>query len=97
MSLNRSGSQVKSIKKGIATTAKNAGVEGVTPHVFRHTAAVWMAEASISMSEIAQYLSHSNTNITERVYARFSPDHLRRAASALEVMPHIVSRGSMNL
>ena len=27
---------------------------------------------------------HSDPRITYRVYARFSPDHLRRAASALE-------------
>lgn len=42
-----------------------------------------MAEAGVSMDEIAQYLGHSNAAITARVYARFSPDHLRRAADAL--------------
>ncbi|EJF91640.1 site-specific integrase [Bartonella tamiae] len=89
--------RVLSIKKGIATTAKNACVEDVSPHVFRHTAAVWMAEAGISMSEIAQYLGHSSTSITEKVYARFSPDYLRNAASALEIDLHEVGRGSMNL
>mgnify|MGYP006423973977 CR=1 FL=1 len=37
------------------------------------------------MSEISQYLGHSSTRETERTYARFSPDHLRGAAEALEV------------
>src|SRR5690606_6558669 len=46
------GEQVKSVRKSIATAAKEAGLEDVTPHVFRHTAAVWMAEAGISMAEI---------------------------------------------
>lgn len=92
-----SGKPVASIKKGINTTARNAGVEDVSPHVFRHTAAVWMAEAGISMSEIAQYLGHSSTSITEKVYARFSPDHLRSAANALEITPSLVSTGSVNL
>lgn len=31
-----------------------------------------------------QYLGHSSETVTYRVYARFSPDYLRRAASALE-------------
>jgi len=73
------GAPVKSIKKGIATAARNAGIENVSPHVFRHTAAVWMAEAGIPMSEIAQYLGHSNTSVTEKVYACCSPEHLRGA------------------
>jgi len=34
------GAPVKSIKKGIATTARNAGIDDVSPHIFRHTAAV---------------------------------------------------------
>jgi len=91
------GRPVKSIKKGIATAARNAGIEDVSPHVFRHTAAVWMAEAGIPMSEIAQYLGHSNTSVTEKVYARYSLEHLRGAASALEIAPHSISAGSVNL
>jgi len=39
------------------------------------------------MEEIAQYLGHSNTKVTERVYARFSPDFLQSAASALDDEP----------
>lgn len=61
------------------------GLEDVTPHVLRHSAAVWMAEAGVPMAEIAQYLGHSSTRITESHYARFSPDYLRQAASALDV------------
>ena len=73
------------MKKGIASAAERAGLEGVTPHVLRHTAAVWMAEAKTPMTEIAQYLGHSDSRITERVYARFSPDYLAGAAAALEL------------
>jgi len=79
------GERVKSIKKSIATAAKLANLDDVSPHVFRHTAAVWMAEAGIPISEIAQYLGHSNPIITYRVYAKYSPNHLRKAASALEM------------
>lgn len=79
------GKRVRSIKRGISSAARAANVAAVTPHVFRHTAAVWMAEGGTPMSEIAQYLGHSNTSMTERVYARYSPQHLRGAASNLEL------------
>lgn len=78
------GCPVLSVKKGFATAVARAGLDGVTPHVLRHTAAVHMAEAGIPISEISQYLGHTNSRITEKVYARFSPSYLRRAASALE-------------
>jgi integrase len=44
-----------------------------------------MAEGGVPMSEIAQYLGHSSTRVTETVYARYSPTYLRGAAKALEL------------
>lgn len=75
---------VKSIRKGIGNAATRAGIEDVSPHVFRHTAAVWMAEADESMEEIAQFLGHRDVSVTRKVYARFSPEHLRKTAKALD-------------
>lgn len=77
------GRSVASVKKGIAATAKTAGVK-CTPHVLRHTAAVHLAENGHSMDEIAQYLGHNSPVTTYRVYARYSPDHLRKLGSSLE-------------
>lgn len=78
------GRPVLNIRKGFATAAVAAGVPWCTPHVLRHTAAVWMAESGTPMAEIAQYLGHSDSRLSERVYARFSPAYLRKAASALD-------------
>lgn len=78
------GKKVVSAKRGLHRAAKRAGLDHVSPHMLRHSAAVHMAEAGRPMSEIAQYLGHSNTRITEQVYARYSPDYLRETASALE-------------
>lgn len=77
------GGSVGRIHKGFDAAAGAAGLPWCTPHVLRHTAAVWLAESGVPMAEIAQYLGHSDSRITERVYARFSPSHLRKAASAL--------------
>lgn len=80
------GAKVGKVRKGIDNAARRAGLSDVTPHVLRHTAAVWMAEAGVPLFEISQYLGHTNSRITEQVYSRFSPQYLRKAASALEMM-----------
>ena len=91
------GRPVASVKKAIQRTAERAGLVGVTPYVLRHTAARWMTEAGIPMSEIAQYLGHTSTSVTERTYARYSPEHLRRASDAVSAMlADTVDKGPTN-
>lgn len=75
---------IKHIRYAMERISERAGLK-VTAHMFRHSAAVWMAEGSVPMSEIAQFLGHSNTQITERIYARYSPNYLRNAAKHLEI------------
>lgn len=78
------GGPVKSVKRSFREAVKRAGLgPDVTPHVLRHTAASWMAEAGVSMDEIAQFLGHSSPSTTFRIYAKFSPDYLQKAAKAL--------------
>lgn len=78
------GAKVGSVKKALATSAEKAGLGKVSPHMLRHTAAVHMAEAGVDFEEIAQYLGHNDMKVTRRVYARFSPNYLKKAASVLE-------------
>ena len=79
------GRRVKFIKMGLRRAGQRCGMEFVCAHVFRHSAATWMAEGGIPMAEIAQFLGHKDSRVTERVYARFSPTYLRGAASMLEL------------
>ncbi|HYA07748.1 MAG TPA: site-specific integrase [Xanthobacteraceae bacterium] len=78
------GSRVLSVKKALGAAGKRAGVPWVTAHVFRHSAACILAESGVPMGEIAQLLGHKDSRTTERVYARFSPDYLRKASKTLE-------------
>jgi integrase len=78
------GKPVKSVKRGLRVAAQRAGLEHVSPHDLRRSAAIHLAEDGISMEEIAQLLGHSNVNTTRQIYARFSSDYLRKAAEALE-------------
>lgn len=77
--------KVARVNKGITAASERSKLGFVTPHVMRHSAAVWMAEAGVPFEEIAQYLGHGDSRITERVYARYSPTHLRKAASVLDI------------
>lgn len=78
------GRRVRSVRTAFETACTKAGLEGVSPHTLRHTAAVHLAEGGCPMSEISQYLGHRDSRLTERVYARFSPGYLRHLAAVLE-------------
>ena len=74
---------VKNIRKAIEAAARRSGVK-CSPHVFRHTAGVWMAQADVPMTKISQFLGHTTTTVTESTYARYSPSFMKDAADALE-------------
>lgn len=76
------GQPVKSVKKAIAALARRTGIP-CSPHVFRHTAGVWMAEADVPMQKISQFLGHTSTKVTEATYARYSPSFMQDASAAL--------------
>ena len=78
------GGPVNSIRKGFTTAVTAAKLEGVTLHTLRHTGAVHMVAGGVPMRKISQFMGHSNTQITERTYARFAPDHLRDAADIVD-------------
>lgn len=77
------GKPVQSLKRGLKAAGAAIGRPDVSPHMLRHSAAVWLAEDGHSMEEIAQFLGHGDVKVTTRVYARFSPTHLRSLADSL--------------
>ena len=79
--IERGGKPIASIKKAFQAASARSGIKA-TPYTLRHTAAVWRAEEGIPMAELAQLMGHADSTTTERHYARFSPDHLRKAANA---------------
>lgn len=76
------GKPVTSIKKAIASAARRAKVP-CSPHVFRHTSGVWMANKDVPMDKIAQRLG-TTIRIAEKHYARHSPSYQQDAAEALD-------------
>lgn len=81
--IERGGKPVASVKKAFHAASERSGMS-VTPYTLRHTGAVWAAEAGVSMDELAQFMGHDDAATTSKHYARFSPDHLRRVANAVQ-------------
>jgi integrase len=75
------GKSVQSVKKATQRLSERTGIM-FSPHVLRHTCAVWMAQDNVPMQKIAQYLGHTSSRITESTYARYSPSYMRDASAA---------------
>lgn len=78
------GRRVLSVKKGFRAAVDRAGLQDVTPHILRHTAASWMAMARVDMFDISKYLGHSDMSVTIKRYAKVHPDYLKDASEALD-------------
>ncbi|WP_299605684.1 site-specific integrase [uncultured Tateyamaria sp.] len=79
------GDRVHSIHNAFRKTVKRAKLPGkVTPHVLRHTSAVHLIANGHEMSRVSQYLGHSSAKVTEKIYARYAPDHLRKESDTVD-------------
>ena len=63
---------------GIDRVNSLLGIEGVTPHTFRHTWATRAAEDGVAMETIADFLGDTVETIKKN-YLHLSPDYLRSA------------------
>jgi integrase len=77
------GGPIKSVKRALEAAARRSGLS-FSAHTFRHSAAIWMAQADVPMEKIAQYLGHTSTRVTFHVYSRYSPSYMKDAATALD-------------
>ena len=73
------GRPVKDIKRSFANACMKAELEGVSPHVLRHTRATWGMQAAAPIWQLAQFLGMT-TETLERVYAHHHPDYQQSAA-----------------
>ena len=70
------------IYEPLVRVAKLAGLEGVHPHVLRHTAATHMARRGVSLWVIANLLGNSLAQV-EKVYAKWAPGFGREAVETI--------------
>ena len=78
------GERLDSIKKGIARAAERAGIEGVTPHVLKHTAITWACmDPRLSVEGAAEFFDTSPATIRKH-YWHHSPHHQDEGLAAVE-------------
>ncbi|WP_290957462.1 site-specific integrase [Hyphomonas sp.] len=78
------GHHITDVRTGIRAACKRAGIEVITPHVMRHSAATWMAESGVPIEDACTFLAMTPTTF-RKVYAKHNPNHLSEAAGALNI------------
>jgi integrase len=87
--LHIDGERIGDIKKGFAAACERAGIQGVTPHTLKHTAATRLMQAGTDPWQAAGFLSTSVETLL-RVYGHHHPDYQREAAANIGRRPHNV-------
>ena len=60
---------------------KDANIDkDVCFHTLRHTGAVHMAMNNVPLLELSRYMGHTSIEITEKVYAKFYPDFMKKSS-----------------
>jgi integrase len=62
---------------------KELGLEGVTIHVLRHTAATLMLRGGVPIENVSRALNHANIAVTLKHYAKVSATEVRGAKDAI--------------
>jgi integrase len=82
--IQKNGKRLRDFRVTWKKIMKESGLD-ITPHILRHTVATQLAQKNVPMTQISRLLGHSSTLITERVYAKYSPEFCRQAVSHLNV------------
>ncbi|MCM1139319.1 MAG: site-specific integrase [Muribaculum sp.] len=71
---SRRNTKTKGINQSLTVIGEKLGLPfDLTFHVARHTFAVQSLDNGVPMTMVSQFLGHSSTQITEKVYAHFMP------------------------
>ena len=73
--------RVRHLTAGIETSGSAADARRVSPHVWRHTAAVHLLEAGVDVNVIRGWLGHASLNTTHR-YAEIT---MRMKTAAMQL------------
>ena len=73
----------RAIQRAVQRSAGRAGIDGVTVHTLRHSAAVAWLEAGVHIKAVADLLGHSSIAITGDIYGHASDAATRSAVDGL--------------
>jgi integrase len=73
----------RNVHRAVVSSARRAGLERVTTHTLRHTAASTMLESGVPLHTVSEVLGHSSISITGDVYGHVSTEGARSAMDKL--------------
>ena len=72
------------VRSGLDRVVKHADLEGVSPHVLRHSQGTWLASAGVQGPALAARLGHADAAFTIRRYVKPTDADLAKAPDALQ-------------
>ena len=97
--LGKTGEPLKGIRRSWQRAVKEAGIEGVTFHTLRHTAASYLVMGGVDLRTVQEILGHADIRVTMR-YAHLSPAHkaaaVQKLGNLLETSPKSESDGKLS-
>jgi integrase len=79
------GESIKNVRTGYMAAASRAGIDGITPHTLRHTAASWATNSGASMEFASRLLGHRDPQTTRQIYAHTDVESLRPVADIIDL------------
>jgi integrase len=76
----------KALREQLERLSKAAGVEGVSPHVLRHTFATRYLAGGGDIYILSRILGHSSVGVTEKVYAHLLTEDLQARSAGIRVI-----------
>jgi site-specific recombinase XerD len=80
---DKQNSPIKDPREWFAVTCEEAGIEGVTWHILRHTYCSRLVMAGVDLRTAQELMGHKTLAMTAR-YAHLSPGHLKTAIQKLD-------------
>lgn len=77
------GGAIKRNRAAWVTVRDDSGIAHCTRHDLRRTAGSLMLQAGVKIEIVSEILGHANINITKKVYAHLTVDHLREGVATL--------------
>ena len=79
---------VRTVHRAVIALSKAAGLEGVTPHVLRHSCATHMLEHGASLKFIQEFLGHESLATTQ-IYLTVSASWMKESYAAAHPRAHV--------
>lgn len=73
----------RNVLRAVTDAARQIGLDGVTVHTLRHSAATLLLESGVHLKGVSSLLGHANIRITAETYAHLSDDAARSALTRL--------------